>query len=141
MKYLIRFSLLLLIYISFNPSLFSQERPFKKFPGEEKIKLPHEKFGEMGNLTQTRVISKHYNADGYEVSEYIYQTGNGSSWENSSRTTLTYNISGLIDEYLYQIWDGTAWVNNYISYYTYNSNNLLTQTISQQWDGTAWQNN
>ena len=140
MKYLIRFGLLLLLISSVSPLLFSQERPFRKLPHEEKLKLPHEKLEEENNQSQTRVISNHYYIDGYEITEYLNQTWNGTAWVNSGRTAITHNMFGLQDEYLYQMWDGTVWVNQYISHYSYNSNNLLIEALSQEWDGAVWQN-
>ncbi len=70
----------------------------------------------------------------------INYTWNGSAWEESARTTRTYDGTGLLTEKLSEDRVAGAWMNSSREVYTYDGSGLLLTTIEQIWEIDHWNN-
>tara|TARA_R110002096_G_scaffold109079_1_gene238795 strand:- start:36074 stop:37204 length:1131 start_codon:yes stop_codon:yes gene_type:complete len=69
----------------------------------------------------------------------ISEEYNGTSWENTFNTIITYNGNGTIDEITDDEWDGSAWVANSKSVFSYDVNDKISMISYQDWNGSAWE--
>ncbi|HRN25150.1 MAG: T9SS type A sorting domain-containing protein [Ignavibacteriaceae bacterium] len=81
-----------------------------------------------------------YDARDNEV-QNTYQNWNTTVWENSSRNSSVYDANDNQTENIYQSWNGSAWVNNSKYIYTYDASNNQTDYLYQTWDVSVWKNN
>jgi hypothetical protein len=80
----------------------------------------------------------------YYPNEKLFQTTfghwNGVSWENSSRTSLSYDSEGYQTETLSEKWEGNTWANQSRTSFSYDVNYNPLVVLSEQWDGGNWVN-
>ena len=72
-----------------------------------------------------------YDTDG-NLTQQLDQSWDGSNWQNSGRTTNTYN-SGNLTRQLNEIWAG-SWLNSRRTTNTYDGENRVTETLTETWD-------
>lgn len=81
--------------------------------------------------------------------ESVTKGWDGSSWVNSMKSTLTYDVNNNLTVGLIEIWQEGNWVNYYKYEYTYDgtalckTNNVqanLIEEIRQLWNGAEWVN-
>lgn len=77
-------------------------------------------------------------SSGWMETEEIVQTWSGSSWLNSQRVGITYDIQGRRTVDLNQTWNGISWVTSYRDSITYGDQGRMTSYLFQNWSGAAW---
>ena len=87
------------------------------------------------NLSQTIYTN---NPDG-TVSQNLRQSWNVSIWDDTDRTTYTYNGTKIIMS-IYEIWTGTIWENTFKETYDYDGSGYLSHMLSQKWVLDDWKN-
>lgn len=88
------------------------------------------------NYPQKRIINT-YNSNN-QISQLILQYWNTGTkkYDNSDRTSTTYNTNGYRVEVVSERWSSNVWVNDRKNNYTYNSDNKITQNIGTKWNKT-----
>ncbi len=89
----------------------------------EYVQLKDNGSGTLENLNKTS-----YNYTGSRLDDIVYQTGQGSTWNNSIRYTISYNASDIRDSLSLETWDTTLvnWFDS--AKYNYNPlNNYYVQ--------------
>jgi hypothetical protein len=71
----------------------------------------------------------------------INQSWDGSTWNDGSRSTFTYNASKQVLTTISETWIG-MWMNGSNHMNTYDASGYLTSSLTQLWDivGNAWKN-
>lgn len=77
-----------------------------------------------------------YNSNGY-LTQFLDQDWNGSAWENSSKTDLTYN-GNLVSGGLSYEWVDNNWSKVENVTILYNDNETIKSFTIANWDGTGW---
>ena len=73
------------------------------------------------------------------VSQDLSQSWNVSTWDNTERTTYTYNGTKTIMS-ISEIWTGTIWENASKDTYDYDGSGYLIHVLSQNWVSGDWKN-
>jgi hypothetical protein len=81
-----------------------------------------------------------YNNKG-DCTEFLEQTWNGNSWDNSLRDSNILDLSEKIIVQYGQSWNGSAWIDSSKLIYSYDVNGYNTEILGQQWVGGNWENN
>ena len=81
---------------------------------------------------------------GDHLSQVLGQQWNSTlnGWDNSSKTTFTYNGSFKVLTRVTQIWVGGAWTNQGLYAFTYNADGTVNQEVIQIWNqgSMSWVN-
>lgn len=86
------------------------------------------------------LYSATYDANNYPLT-LTYKSWDGTSWGNDELTTYTYDVNGNLTSETNQSGDGgTNWENVTRYVYTYDGNQNMTNELHQAWDGNAWEN-
>lgn len=94
--------------------------------------------GQMVNSFQTIYT---YNADGTQNQEIFKQWNEDlAAWQNSSRSTTTYNSSKLEISILSEDFNNGEWVNSMNSIISYNNDKSVQEALGQDWklEGNKW---
>lgn len=71
----------------------------------------------------------------------VFQTWNGSAWDNSSSCGFTYDANNNLLSSTFPTWNGTNYINSSRTLFTYDAaNNRLTET-TQIWVSATWSDN
>lgn len=79
-----------------------------------------------------------YNSSGQLIQQDVFHWDSGL-WQAYSRSTKSYNTSGLVSEQIEQMWADTGFRNNNRFTYTYMGTEV-DEMIQFAWNGASWQN-
>jgi hypothetical protein len=94
-----------------------------------------------GNFEESFRSTRTYNSAG-RIATMMSEMKDGSSWVIDDMDRLTYTSSGLVDTYFYAYFDGSDWDSSK-TINLYNTAGKSTGDISQSWDAStnSWENN
>ncbi len=87
-------------------------------------------------LNQPHTLFK--TSNGWYRTERLYQTWNGSDWENSTRYLYEYDGALRNNIYTNQDWINSAWENDYRYEYIYGTDGRMTGYYESSWENGAW---
>jgi hypothetical protein len=80
-----------------------------------------------------------YTYSGSSLTSEVEQTWNGASWENTTRTLISYNGEGTRNTVTEQYWVTDNWENLNLITFGY-SGGLMDTVLVRAWSGSAWVN-
>ena len=82
------------------------------------------------------------NSFSQKIQTSLTETWKNENWENTNKTSSTYDGNGFLIYSLSQIWEINSWKDNTQSFYTNNLDGSASQMISQLWNSetNVWEN-
>jgi hypothetical protein len=77
------------------------------------------------------------------LSQIVYRAWQAERWEDSTRTSYTYQNDGDISAFEEELWDGAAWIpyeQTLLDEVDDGQGGINTEIVLQEWDGAAWIN-
>lgn len=99
--------------------------------------ITHQTYGNQGFETRSRTTNT-YPGTSDQWTESLTESWDGSIWENSLRTLVSYDAQGRQTSYLWQFWSNNSWDTLLLTQktHTYDGNNQLLQTVDEEWNST-----
>ena len=151
--YIMKFVLVVLVFIFFSSIAFSQKAQNVQFPKKDNINLSYSimlkrdcMYGLKGNERTTALLPWKSNVNSL-LSDTLHKLvltlreqwdTTNHSWVNYTKDTISYDDNGNSLEQIYCHWNGSQWI--YISkiIYGHNANGLID--VFQDWKDSVWVN-